>query len=112
MSKKSIKKTERRNKIRRRIRSTIQGTADRPRLSVYKSNTTTYLQLIDDMAGVTLAASKASSGVDNAKKAGKDLAKLAQEKGINEVVFDRSGYKYHGIIKAAAEGARDGGLQF
>lgn len=112
MSKKSTKKTERRNKIRRRIRSTIQGTADRPRLSVYKSNTTTYLQLIDDMAGVTLAASKAASGVDNAKKAGEDLAKLAQEKGINEVVFDRSGYKYHGIIKAAAEGARDGGLQF
>ena len=112
MSKKNIKKTERRNKIRRRIRSTIKGTADRPRLSVYKSNTTTYLQLIDDLAGATLAASKVASGVDNAKKAGEDLAKLAQEKGINKVVFDRSGYKYHGIVKAAAEGARDGGLQF
>ncbi len=112
MNNKNQKKTERRNKIRRRIRSTIQGTAERPRLSVYKSNTSTYLQLIDDMAGVTLAASKAKSGVENAKKAGEDLAKLAQEKGINKVVFDRSGYKYHGIVKAAAEGARDGGLQF
>jgi large subunit ribosomal protein L18 len=109
---KNQKKTERRNKIRARIRSTIQGTAERPRLSVYKSSKYTYLQLIDDMAGVTLAASKAERGVEKAKEAGSDLAKLAQDKGINKVVFDRSGYKYHGIIKAAAEGARDGGLEF
>ncbi len=109
---KNQNKTERRSKIRRRIRSTIKGTSECPRLSVYKSNTTIYLQLIDDSAGVTLAANKAASGVDNAKEAGQSLAKLAQEKGINKVVFDRSGYKYHGIIKAAAEGARDGGLQF
>ncbi len=109
---KSQKKTERRNKIRRRIKSTIRGTADRPRLCVYKSNANTYLQIINDVEGATIASSAAAKGVDNAKKAGEDIAKLAQEKGITKVVFDRSGYKYHGIIKAAAEGAREGGLQF
>ena len=109
---KNQKKTERRNKIRARIRATVQGTAERPRLSVYKSNKYTYLQLIDDAAGVTLASSKADVGVEKAKTAGADLAKLAQDKGIKSVVFDRSGYKYHGIIKAAAEGAREGGLEF
>jgi large subunit ribosomal protein L18 len=109
---KTQKTTERRNKIRRRISSIIRGTAERPRLCVYKSNANTYLQIIDDAAGATLAASKAPIGVDNAKKAGEDIAKLAQEKGITKVVFDRSGYKYHGIIKAAADGARSGGLQF
>lgn len=109
---KNKKTTDRRAKIRRRIRSTIKGTAELPRLSVYKSNTTTYLQLIDDNAGVTLASAKAKIGVDNAKNAGSEIAKIALEKGINNIVFDRSGYKYHGIIKAAADGARDGGLQF
>ncbi|MEQ9309237.1 MAG: 50S ribosomal protein L18 [Balneolaceae bacterium] len=109
---KSKKTTERRNKIRRRIRSTVQGTAERPRLSIFKSNKFTYLQLIDDTSGNTVAASKAAAGVEKAKEAGSDLAKLAQDKGVSKVVFDRSGYKYHGIIKAAADGARDGGLQF
>ncbi len=109
---KSQKKTERRNKIRRRIKSTIRGTAERPRLCVYKSNANTYLQIINDAEGATIASSAAAKGLDNAKKAGEDIAKLAQEKGITKVVFDRSGYKYHGIIKAAAEGAREGGLQF
>ncbi|MEX0721029.1 MAG: 50S ribosomal protein L18 [Balneolaceae bacterium] len=112
MNRKQQKKTERRNKIRKRIRSTIKGTAERPRFNVYKSSKYTYLQLIDDTAGTTLAASKAKAGTDSAKEAGSELAKLAQDKGINEVVFDRSGYKYHGIVKAAAEGARDGGLHF
>jgi large subunit ribosomal protein L18 len=112
MSKIQQKKTERRAKIRRRIRSTIQGTAERPRLNIYKSNKYTYLQLTDDLAGVTLAAVRAESGVDNAKEAGSELAKAALDKGINKVVFDRSGYKYHGIVKAAADGARDGGLDF
>lgn len=112
MKKKQQQTTERRNKIRRRIRSTIKGTAERPRLSIYKSSKYTYLQLIDDMAGATLASSKANSGVENAKEAGAELAKAAQDKGINKVVFDRSGYKYHGIVKAAADGARDGGLDF
>ncbi len=110
--KKTIKKTARRNKIRKRISSTIRGTAERPRLCVYKSNANTYLQIVNDMEGVTLVSSKAPKGVEHAKKAGEDLAKLAQEKGITTVVFDRSGYNYHGIIKAAAEGAREGGLQF
>ena len=108
----SKKTTERRNKIRTRIRSTIKGTAERPRLSIFKSNKYTYLQLIDDASATTVAASKAKSGVDTAKEAGSELAKLAIDKGINKVVFDRSGYKYHGIIKAAADGARDGGLEF
>ncbi len=105
-------KTERRNKIRRRIRATIAGTAERPRLAIYKSNKFTYLQLIDDAAGVTLASVKSKSGVDSAKTAGTDLAKVASDKGITTAVFDRSGYNYHGIVKAAAEGAREGGLQF
>ncbi len=108
----SKKSTERRNKIRTRIRSTVKGTAERPRLSVFKSNKYTYLQLIDDATGTTVSASKAESGVEKAKEAGAELAKLAQDKGIKEVVFDRSGYKYHGIIKAAADGARNGGLEF
>lgn len=112
MSNKSKKTTERRTKIRKRIRSTIKGTSERPRLSIFKSNKFTYLQLIDDLAGQTLAASKAKAGLESAKEAGGELAKLAQDKGINKVVFDRSGYKYHGIVKAAADGARDGGLDF
>lgn len=112
MSNKNTKKTERRNKIKKRIRSTIKGTAERPRLSIFKSNKYTYLQLIDDFAGETLAASKTDTGLENAKEAGAEIAKLAQDKGINKVVFDRSGYKYHGIVKAAADGARDGGLDF
>jgi len=105
-------KTERRNKIRRRIRATISGTAERPRFSVYKSNKFTYLQLIDDVSGVTLASVKGKTGVDAAKVAGSELAKSANDKGITVAVFDRSGYNYHGIVKAAAEGAREGGLQF
>lgn len=105
-------KTERRSKIRRRIRSTISGSAERPRLAVYKSNKHTYLQLIDDTTGVTLASVKGKTGVESAKIVGAELAKAAQDKGITKAVFDRSGYNYHGIVKAAAEGARDGGLQF
>lgn len=112
MSKKQQNKTDRRNKIRSRIRSTVKGSPERPRLSIFKSNKYTYLQLIDDLGGVTLAATKAETGVENAKEAGSELAKAAQDKGINKVVFDRSGYKYHGIVKAAADGARDGGLDF
>ena len=112
MSNKSKKKTERRTKIRKRIRSTIKGTSERPRLSIFKSNKYTYLQLIDDLEGVTLGATQAKTGLENAKEAGAEIAKIAQDKGIDKVVFDRSGYKYHGIVKAAADGARDGGLDF
>lgn len=116
-------KTERRNKIRRRIRSTIRGTAERPRLSIFKSNKHTYLQLINDRDNLTLmsASTKSAdlqkdldgkSGIEAAKVVGTALAKAATDQGIKKVVFDRSGYKYHGIVKAAADSAREGGLDF
>ena len=105
-------KTERRNKIRRRIRASISGTPAKPRLAVYKSNKFTYLQLIDDANGATLVAVQSPADVKSAKTAGQNLAKNATNKGITTVVFDRSGYNYHGIVKAAAEGAREGGLKF
>lgn len=120
---KNRKKRQRRDKIRRRIRSEIRGTSDRPRLSVYKSNKHVYAQLIDDLAGNTLASSstqiealekdvKEKTKVEGAKLVGEHLAKVAKDKGIDKAVFDRSGYKYHGVIKALAEGAREGGLDF
>lgn len=120
---KTTKKRQRRARIRRRIRSTIRGTADQPRLSIYKSNKHVYAQLVDDRMGHTLAAAstkteevadeiKDKTKQEAAEIIGKHLAKLADDKGINEVVFDRSGYKYHGVIKALADGAREGGLDF
>jgi large subunit ribosomal protein L18 len=120
---KTKRKTVRRDKIRRRIRSTISGTEDQPRFSIYKSNKHVYAQLIDDLSGRTLASvSTQSKNVKDeidgktrkeaAEVVGKQLAAVAQEKGINNVVFDRSGYRYHGVVKALAEGARDGGLDF
>ena len=101
----------------KRIRATIKGTAERPRLSVYKSNTAVYTQLIDDVTGTTLAAfssSQVKGGriLERAKKAGEGIAKLAKEKGIKAVVFDRGGFIYTGKIQAVAEGAREGGLKF
>ncbi len=119
--KKNKKKTERRNKIRRRIRSTIRGTAERPRLSIFKSNKHVYLQLINDRENATLLAVSTKSdelekelkdkpGVEAAQLVGKALAEAAKDQGITKVVFDRSGYKYHGVVKAAADGAREGGL--
>ena len=116
------KKKERRNKIRKRIRSTIRGTEKKPRMSVYKSSKHTYVQLIDDINGNTLAAASTLSkelandisdkeGVEQAKLVGQCLAKKAKDANIDEVVFDRGGYKYHGKVKALAEGAREDGLQ-
>jgi large subunit ribosomal protein L18 len=116
-------KQERRSKIRRRIRSTIRGTSDRPRLSIFKSNKHVYLQLINDLDNLTIMSVSTKSAdlkkdlkdkpaVESAEIIGKALAEAAKEKGIAQVVFDRSGYKYHGIVKAAAEGARKGGLDF
>lgn len=121
--KKNQVKTERRNKIRRRIRSTIRGTADRPRLSIYKSNKHIYMQLINDRENITVMSAstktadlqkslKGKSGIEAAKVVGDALAKAATDQGIKKVVFDRSGYKYHGIVKAAADSAREGGLDF
>ncbi len=119
--KKNKKKTERRNKIRRRIRSTIRGTEERPRLSIFKSSKHVYLQLINDRENATLLAVstkteelqgdiKDKTNLEAAKVVGAALAEAAKDKGIKKVVFDRSGYKYHGIVKAAADGAREGGL--
>lgn len=116
-------KQERRSKIRRRIRSTIRGTAERPRLSIFKSNKHVYLQLINDLDNLTIMSVSSKSadlkkelkdkaGMEVAQIIGKAIAEAAKDKGIDKVVFDRSGYKYHGIVKAAAEGARDGGLDF
>ncbi len=114
-------KQERRSKIRRRIRSTIRGTAERPRLCIYKSNKHVYLQLIDDREAVTMVSVstqtadlqkelKDKESVEAAKIVGIAMADAAKDKGITKAVYDRSGYKYHGIVKAAAEGAREGGL--
>lgn len=120
---KNTKKQERRNKIRRRIRSTIRGTSKRPRLCVYKSNNHVYAQLVNDLDAVTLASASTnsedmkerfadSSKTEAAGEIGKIIAEKAQEQGINKAVFDRSGYKYHGVVKALADGAREGGLDF
>ncbi len=115
------KKTARRQKIRYRIRHKISGTAQIPRLSVFRSNKDIYAQLIDDVAGNTLCASSSrektlieltGNKTDKAKEVGKTLAQRALEKGIQKVAFDRGGYLYHGRIKALADGAREGGLQF
>ena len=103
-----------------RVRKKISGTAARPRLNVFRSTKHIYAQLIDDVAGVTLAsASSMEKGFEGfggnkeaAKKVGMAIARKAQEKGISEIVFDRSGYIYHGRIKELAEGAREGGLKF
>ncbi len=114
-------KTSARQKIRYRIRKKISGTAAAPRLSVFRSNTDIYAQLIDDNNGVTLAAASSKQKDITAQKApkiqkskmvGEAIAKKALELGVKKVVFDRSGYIYHGRIKAVAEGAREGGLDF
>ena len=112
-----VTKIARRNKIKTRIRGKIAGTAERPRMSVFRSNKGIYVQVIDDLAGVTLAAAS-SKGLEGgtktevAAKVGKEIAKKAQEKGITEVVFDRNGYLYHGRVKSLADAAREGGLKF
>ncbi|UBM59751.1 50S ribosomal protein L18 [Marinilongibacter aquaticus] len=111
-------KTKRRQKVKWRIRKRVKGTADIPRLSVFRSNKGIYAQLIDDVNGVTLAAYSTKSigatnnNVENSKKVGEGLAKEALENGLSTCVFDRSGYLYHGNVKALAEGAREAGLKF
>lgn len=114
-------KVLRRQKIHYRIRKDISGTAQKPRLSVFRSNTALYLQLIDDESGKTIASAStkdkdiaAQSGTksDKARMAGEAIGRKAVELGINSIVFDRSGYLYHGRVKAAADGAREGGLKF
>ena len=111
------KKRLHREKRHKRVRRKIIGTAERPRLSVYRSNVHTYAQLVDDYAGHTLAAAdsrevgEAENRTEAARKVGELVAKRAADAGIQEVVFDRGGNKYHGRVAALAEGARSGGLK-
>lgn len=110
-------KTEKRIRRHRRIRAKVIGTAERPRLAVFKSNLYVYAQLIDDIKGSTLASSsdmglKGKTKTERAKMAGDTLAKVAKAKGITEVTFDRGGFIYTGRVRALAEGAREGGLTF
>jgi large subunit ribosomal protein L18 len=114
-----LEKNARRAKRRRRIRGSLEGRADRPRLSVYRSNRGLFAQLIDDERGHTLASVgwvepelEGLKATEQATRAGELLAARAKEAGIESCVFDRGGYKYHGRVKALAEGARGGGLAF
>ena len=115
----SLTKPERRQRIRFRIRKTISGTATNPRLSVFRSNTEIYAQLIDDVNGVTLLAASSrekeigkGTNVEVAAAVGKLVGEKALKAGIDAVTFDRGGYLYHGRIKSLAEGARAAGLKF
>jgi large subunit ribosomal protein L18 len=114
-----LTKRQRRLKRRRRVRARIQGTAARPRLSVYRSNRGVFAQLIDDSSGNTLAAVnwiepelRELGPTEQAKRAGQLLAERAKGAGVETCVFDRGGYQYHGRVQALAEGAREGGLAF
>lgn len=117
----STTKLQRRQKIRYTIRQKVVGTAQKPRLSVFRSNTDIYAQLIDDANGFTLAAAssrdkdiKAQAGTktEKSKMVGQAIARKAKELGLEKAVFDRGGNLYHGRVKAVADGARDGGLLF
>ena len=110
-------KTERRNKIKFRVRNKISGTVERPRMSVFRSNKQIYVQLIDDLNGKTLAAAPSlgmekMSGKEQASKVGELIAQNAKEAGITTVVFDRNGFLYHGRVKELADAARKSGLIF
>lgn len=111
------RKQYRRNRIKMRIRKIVNGTADRPRMTVFRSNKGIYVQLIDDDAGHTLLSAAYDSDekitkTEQAAKLGKSIAEKAKEAGIEEVVFDRNGYLYHGRVKAMADAARKSGLKF
>lgn len=119
----ALNKIERRRRIHFRIRKHVNGTAERPRLVVFRSNKQIYAQVINDEQGVTLVAAasndkglaaecKGKNGIDAAAIVGKALAERAKEKGISTVAFDRGGYLYHGRVKSLAEAAREGGLVF
>ena len=118
-----VKKTDRKMERKRRhlrVRRKVSGTAERPRLCVYRSNTNLYVQIIDDAAGKTLVSSSTldkdiktkHANKEAAKEIGTAIAKKALEKNIKTVVFDRGGYIYHGVVKELAEAAREGGLNF
>jgi len=111
-------KRARRQVLKYRIRNKISGTPTKPRLAIYRSNKSIYCQLIDDLNGVTLASSSSAqlgatgNKVEQAKQVGTSIAEKAKAANIEDVVFDRGGYLYHGRVKSLAEGAREGGLQF
>jgi large subunit ribosomal protein L18 len=118
----ALTKLEKRTRIRKRIRRKINGTAEKPRLAVFRSNRQIYVQVVDDQKGNTLlsvsskekeiASKTGIKKTEQAKLVGKSLAAKCLEKGIENVVFDRSGYKYHGRVKSLADAAREGGLKF
>ena len=110
-------KIQRRNKIKTRIRGRISGTAERPRMTVFRSNKQIYVQLVDDLAGKTRCAASSRGIAEGDKsaiaaKVGEEIARKAQEAGITTVVFDRNGYLFHGRVKSLADAARKGGLKF
>ncbi len=113
-------KLDRRQRLKFHIRKRVKGSEERPRLSVFRSNTSIYAQIIDDIKGITLVSAsshdlgekKGNTNIDIASEVGKKIAAKAQEAGISAVVFDRNGYLYHGKVKALADGAREGGLKF
>ncbi len=114
-----LKRNEVRQRVHSRIRQKVQGTAERPRLNVYRSLNHIYAQVIDDARGVTLASAstitaklKIGGNLEAAREIGKQVAERAREQGIRRVVFDRGGYLYHGRIKALADAAREAGLDF
>jgi large subunit ribosomal protein L18 len=116
-----LDKSARRQKIKKGLRKRISGTSARPRLAVFRSNKDIYVQVIDDVACVTIVGTssraKALEGESGTKtelshKVGLEIARIAKEKGVEAVVFDRGGFKYHGRVKALADGAREGGLIF
>ena len=117
----ALSKTDRRERLRFRIRKTVSGTTERPRLAVFRSNKEIYAQLIDDVNGVTITAASSrdknidtskSNKVDAAKLVGKAIADKAIKAGFESITFDRGGDLYHGRVKSLAEGAREGGLKF
>ncbi|MXV16142.1 50S ribosomal protein L18 [Hufsiella ginkgonis] len=113
-------KSSRRERIKKGIRKVISGSAERPRLSVYRSNKGIYAQIIDDTTGKTLVSTSSlakdfsvkGTKIEQSKEVGKTVAEKAIAAGISKVVFDRNGYLYHGRVKSLAEGAREGGLDF
>lgn len=119
----ALTKIERRQRIHYRIRKIVNGTPERPRMVVFRSNKQIYVQVIDDVNGITLASAasndkalveqcKGKNGVEAAKIVGKAIAERAIEKGISTISFDRGGYLYHGRVKSLADAAREGGLNF
>ena len=116
----AFSKIARRAKIKRRIRKRVSGNADIPRLTVYRSNKQIYAQIVDDLKGITLVSASSQMmketeklpKIEQAAAVGKLIAEKALKAGVNQVVFDRNGYLYHGRVKSLADSARDGGLKF